>query len=429
MKKRFLWSLAFFILILMGISSIGCERREKALVFAVGGAPNEVDYWERLIKKFEKKEKIHVKIVRQPTDTDQRRQSLIVPLKGKMSDPDVFLIDVAWIAQFAASGWLCPLDEYIKRDKFDIKNLFSQIVNQVDKYKGRIIALPVYIDCGVLYFRKDLIKKYNCSIPATWDELIKCAKLVQKAQRKSNPLFFGFLWQGAQYEGLVCNFLEFATSNNGGVEIKDGRIKLFSKENLEALTLMRDLIKKFHISPPNTCTEMKEEETRILFEQGNALFERNWPYAWRLHEAKGSSVKGKVGVALLPGFYPEKHACTLGGWHIGISKYSDMKDAAWEFVKFVLSYEIQKGLALELGWNPVHKKLYFDEEIKNKLPYFGILQKAIEFSVARPAVPYYPRISEILQREINAAISGRKNPEEALKEAQRQAQKVIEKYK
>lgn len=103
----------------------------------------------------------------------------------------------------------------------------NEIVNLVDRYKGKLIALPVYIDAGVLYYRKDLLRKYGYSKPPnTWDELVNCALKIQKSMRKTNPNFYGFLWQGAQYEGLVCNWLEFAASNGGGIIFKDGKIRL-----------------------------------------------------------------------------------------------------------------------------------------------------------------------------------------------------------
>lgn len=113
------------------------------------------------------------------------------------------------------------------KEKINLDAFFNKVVNLVDRYKGKLIALPVYIDAGVLYYRKDLLRKYGYSRPPnTWDELVNCALKIQKSMRKTNPNFYGFLWQGAQYEGLVCNWLEFATSNGGGIIFKDGKIRL-----------------------------------------------------------------------------------------------------------------------------------------------------------------------------------------------------------
>jgi len=418
----------FFFIASLSLLLSGCRGRESILTFAVGGAPSELDYWEKIISEFENNTKIKVKILRQPTDTDQRRQSLVTPLKAHKRDPDVFLMDVAWVGQFSASGWLLPLDDYIKRDNFKINSFFKPVIEQVDIYKKRIVALPVYLDCGLLYFRKDLLKRYGLPTPKTWGELLKYAEDVQREERKKNPKFFGFVWQGAQYEGLVCTFLEFTASNNGGIVDKSSKINIDRKENIDALRFMGDLIHKYKISPPNTYTEMKEEEVREYFQSGNALFERNWPYAWQLHQAENSPVKGKVGIALLPRFKNGRNVAALGGWHIGISKFSDKKEEAWRLVKFILSYKTQKKLALHLGWNPGRADIYDDPEIREKMGQMEILKEALSHSVARPGVPYYTRISEVIQNYVNGSISWNIKPSTALKDAQENIEKILKQY-
>jgi len=338
-------------------------------------------------------------------------------------------MDVAWIAQFSASEWLEPLDDYIKKEKINLDAFFNKVVNLVDRYRGKVIALPVYIDAGVLYYRKDLLRKYGYSEPPeTWGELVNCALKIQKSMRKTNPNFYGFLWQGAQYEGLVCNWLEFAASNGGGIIFKDGKIGLNLHSNIEALQFMYDLIHTYKISPPNTFTEMKEEEVRMSFQKGDALFERNWPYAWALHQSEDSYVKGKVDIAPLPHFASGKSVSTLGGWHIGISKYSDAKSKAFKFLKFVISYGTQKKLALKLGWNPGRKDVYTDQEVLKKMPHLAKLKDVFENALPRPNLPYYTQISEVLQHYINAALAGKLTPEDALSQAEKEAQDVIERY-
>lgn len=271
-KKNLLIFLSLIFLFLLGCSS----NKSNEITFAIGGSPNEILCWEEIAKDFEIETGIKVNIQRQPTDTDQRRQGLVIPLQAKMNDPDVFLMDVAWIAQFAASNWLEKIDNNKFFPKIDLSVFFQNILNLADHYNNDLIALPVYIDGGLLYYRKDLLKKYNYkSPPETWNDLLNYSLNIQTEMRKENKNFYGFVWQGAQYEGLVCTFLEFSTSNNGGFKFEDKKILFNTKENKIAVQFMSDLIYKFKISPLNTFTEMKEEEVRIFFQQGNALFERN----------------------------------------------------------------------------------------------------------------------------------------------------------
>jgi multiple sugar transport system substrate-binding protein len=430
-KKYSVESMGRRLLILVIILTLvgGCTRQDVTLTFAVGGAPSEIDYWEKLVEEFERTYQIKVRLLRQPTDTDQRRQGLVVPLSSKKSDPDVFLMDVAWVAQFAASGWLTSLDPYIKNDNFDTSKFFTSILNQVDIYKGKLLALPVYIDCGLLYYRDDLLIKYGYKPPSTWSQLLEYAQDIQQQEQKSNPHFYGFVWQGAQYEGLVCTWLEFTYSFGGRILDSKGNITLTSEENIRALQFMTDLIQNYRISPPNTYTEMKEEEVRMAFQSGNALFQRNWPYAWMLHQAPDSPIKGRFGVTILPKSQGGRHVAALGGWHIGISRYSDAKQNAWRFLKFVLSYSIQKKLVLNLGWNPARQDLYDDPQIKEEIPHINVLKTAFGNAIARPPLPYYTQISSVLQRYLNAAISGKLQPAEALQQAEAQIKRLVDIYR
>jgi len=405
----------------------GCKKEER-LTIAVGGAPSEVEYLEKLIGEFERRTGIHVVLRRQPTDTDQRRQELVIALKAGERDPDLFLMDVIWVPQFAASGWLEPLDGYVRESGISLSDFFSGVVEGVDRYDGKLIALPLYVDGGLLYYRKDLLERYGYAPPSTWEELVKQSKKVQRAIRKRNPSFYGFVWQGAQYEGLVCNFLEFAASRGGGIVDSLGRLTIDRPENTEALRFMRDLIVRYEVSPPNTYTEMKEEEVRLFFQRGDALFERNWPYAWKLHQADDSPVKGKVGMALLPSFKGGRHVSTLGGWHIGISRFADRKKEAWELLRFLISEEVQKRLLLDLGWNPGRRDVYSDPEVLKEVPQAEVLQSIFERAIPRPVLPFYTRISEILQKYLNSALSGDMEPDEALKKAQKEAESVFSLY-
>lgn len=420
--------LAVFLLIVFAVAGCG-GGKEKALTFSVGGAPHELDFWEGLAAEFTEETGIPVEVLRQPTDTDQRRQGLVIPLKSAKSDPDVFLMDVAWLAQFAASGWLEPLEPLLEGTQLKPEIFFARVVSLADRYGGKLNALPVYVDGGVLYYRKDLLGKYGFDgPPVTWRELVKQSEKVQAGERGGKPDFYGFVWQGAQYEGLICNFVEFAVSNGGGIEIEDSRVNLDTPENVEALTLMRELIHGYRISPPNTYTEMNEEEARIQFQEGAALFERNWPYAWGLHQREGSPVKGKVGIGPLPHFEGGKSVACLGGWHLGISKYSDAKEKAAKLAGFILSYDVQKRLALKLNWNPGRKDVYEDEEIVEEYPHFAVLKEVFKQAYPRPVVPYYTVISEILQRHVNAALSGKTSPEEALAAAEAETNEIIGRY-
>jgi multiple sugar transport system substrate-binding protein len=421
-------STTLYLLVMLAVSLTGCADHEKKMTFWIGGAPQEVDYWEALVDEFERTSGITVDLIRQPSSTDQRKQGLVISLAAEQPDPDVFLMDIVWLQQFFQSGWLQPLDPFFRPDGFSIAPFFKDVVDTVDRYAGHYYALPVFIDIGLLYYRKDLLKKYGYSgPPRTWGDLLQQASEIQAGERSHNPGFNGFLWQGAQYEGLVCTFLEFSASNGGGI-MQDGHVRLNRGANAVALEFMQDLIRKYGISPLNTYTDMREEEVRRAFQRGDALFERNWLYAWNLHQKDGSAVEGKIGMAALPQFEEGQSVAALGGWHIGVSRHSDMPDKAWELVRFILSRASQKKLVLNLGWYPGRSDVYTDPDVLKKVPYAGLLREIFSRAVTRPNLPYYDQVSDVIQRTVNGCLAGKQPPAEALGRMQSEIDRIEDIY-
>jgi multiple sugar transport system substrate-binding protein len=404
------------------ISACG-PANNGAVVFAVGGAPSEVAFWEELLQDFQRQSGIRVELLRQPADTDQRRQGLVTALNARQSQPDVFLMDVAWLGLFVASHWLEPLD-----GKLDAAPFFQRVINLVDRQQGHLMALPVYLDCGVLYYRRDLLERFQLpGPPETWPELLSYARIVQRALRQANPRFYGFVWQGAQYEGLVCNFMEFSGSRGGFIQ-QDGALRLDVAANQTALAFMRDLIWQERLSPPSTYTEMKEEQVRLYFQAGNALFERNWPYAWSLHQSPASKVKNRVGMAPLPAPPDGGRVSTLGGWHIGISRFSERKRPSLEFLRFVTSYDTQKKILSRMGWNPGREDLYEAQDILKQHPHYRELKEIFQSATPRPLLPYYTQISAIAQRCLNSVLADRISAGKALSEAQEEIDALQQRY-
>ncbi|MBI2469705.1 MAG: ABC transporter substrate-binding protein [Planctomycetes bacterium] len=376
------------------------------VVFSIGAGTEEIRFVKKLIEEFETKHPA-IKVVLNvlPAPTDQQHHYYITTLGAKNKDIDVMRIDTIWIAEFASAGWLESLGKYI--DKED-RASFIPVTEKTNVFQDNLYAIPWNANVGLLYYRKDLLEKYNMHPPNTWEELIEiCTKI------SASESIYGYLWQGKQYEGLVCNFVEFIGSNNGGIIDDAGRIIVDAEQNKIALNLMRDLIWEYRISPQNTYSELAEESSRHLFQQGKGLFLRNWTYVWELCQ-KDPSMKGKVGVSQLPKFSDGKPASVYGGWHLAINAYSKKKERAWQLINFLTSYETQKELAIDLSWLPSRKALYKDPELLEKLPFLPVVESALQDVQIRPNVPYYQWISDVLQKHVNKALSNQTSSEEAL---------------
>src|SRR5262249_24113904 len=182
--------------------------------------------------------------------------------------------------------------------------------------------------------RTDLLDKYHLSPPRTFAELTRAAHLI--LQGENNPRLTGFVWQGKQYEGLVCVALEVIRAYGGGVLDESGASLLTHPATVAGVEALRAFIMPERVSPPWVATA-DEEYARHVFSQGEAVFMRNWPYAWALLNAEDSPVRGRVGVAALPGSDGHPGVPTLGGWHLGINRFSQHADLAWQLISFLTS--------------------------------------------------------------------------------------------
>jgi multiple sugar transport system substrate-binding protein len=411
------------ILLIFSCLIVSCipANKEKnsftVLVFKHGKIAGDPEQFERLLKRFEDENPgIVVKDETLPASTDEQHQFYVINLEGRSPDFDILSMDVIWVPEFARAGWLRNLSNLLP--EAERKEFFPGPMDAVT-YKGKVYAIPWYIDAGILYYRKDLLQKYSLSPPKTWQELIDIARYITSKEKG----LYGFIWQGKQYEGLVCNVLEYFWSNGGDV-FKNGKVVINSPENIYALQFMRDLITKYKITPPLVTTAI-EEPTRHIFGNGRALFMRNWPYAWNIFEREGTPVKGKVGVAPLPSFKSGMSASTLGGWQLGMNRYSKNQDAAEKLIKFLTSPEAQKTIALTVGYKPTRKSLYKDKDLKEKQPFIASLYRIFLTARPRPVTPYYMMITQVMQPEFSAALSGIKTPEEALGSAQKQIEHIL----
>ena len=407
------------LLIVLLCACTAREVEEKGIitvVFKHGKIAGDPEPFRRLLDQFERKTGIKVKDETLPASTDEQHQFYVINLEGKSSDFDVLSMDVIWVPEFARAGWLSDLSGLLPESA---RNEFFPGPIQAVTYNERVYAIPWYIDAGLLYYRKEILDKYGFSPPKTWQELVETARYIMSMERG----LYGFIWQGKQYEGLVCNVLEYIWSNGGDV-LDDGKAVIYSPENIEALRFMRDMIAEYKITPPLVTTAI-EEPTRHIFGSGKALFMRNWPYAWNIFEREGSPVKGKVGVTTLPSFPGKDSASTLGGWQLGVNRYSRNPEAAEKLVNFLTSPEAQKTLALTIGYKPTRNSLYRDRDLIREQPFIAGLYDVFMKARPRPVSPYYMMMTQVMQPELSAAISGIKSPEEALDSAQKQIEYIL----
>jgi multiple sugar transport system substrate-binding protein len=345
----------------------------------------------------------HVTLKEQSDNAGQQHDDIVQHFQAQDDGYDVVTVDVVWTAEFAARGWLQPLEGDLA---LDMSRMLPQTV-ETGRYRDVQFAAPQTSDGGLLYYRSDLV----ATPPATWDEMMEMCSI---ARDNAMGCYAG---QFSKYEGLTANVSEAIATAGGTVVGDDGTTPTVdSPEAAKGLGMLVDAYKDGNI-PPEAMT-YQEEQGRMAFENGKLLFLNNWPYVYSIAATEGSStVKGKFAVAPLPGV-DGPGASTLGGHDLAISVYSKHKATAHDFVAFMQSEEIQR-MYVEVGsLAPVIGDLYDDPDLIDELPYLPTLKTSIENAVPRPITPFYPAVTRAIQDNAYAAMTGAKSVDTALADMQ-----------
>ncbi|MBI4482323.1 MAG: ABC transporter substrate-binding protein [Acidobacteria bacterium] len=374
--------------------------------------------WHELVARFnEENPDVEMHYIEGPWSTDTREALYTTSFLAGESPYDMVFMDVIWVPKFAAAGWLEDLTDWLPPEQW---KEFLPGDLEGSKHQGRIYRVPMYSDVGMLFYRRDLLEAAGLEPPTTWQDLIVMAQKLQKP-----PQLWGYVWQGKQYEGLSCNLLEVLQGFGGSwVDPVTQEVGLDQPEAAAALQLMHDLIHKHKISPPGVTT-YQEEEARQIFQSGNAVFQRNWPYAWVLAHQEQSPVKGKVGMAPMVSQKGQDGSGAQGGSGFGIYKYSKHKRAAWRFIVFATSSRAQKFLHLQEGRIPTRHALFRDPDLLEKSPHLSTVYQAFQNTALRPPLPNYAQLSDIVQRHASAALTGKVPVREALRRASAETGYVV----
>src|ERR671930_1570098 len=351
-------------------------------------------------KRFTKDTGIKVSVVPHPSASDQSYAQLARAFSSKSSSIDVAMIDVVWPGAFAP--YLVNLKPKLgKQAKLHIKSIVAN-----DTIGGKLVAMPWFGDYGILYYRTDLLRKYGYKAPPkTWSDLFKMARKIQTGERRSNPNFNGFVFQGNSYEGLTCNALEWVASAGGGTFVSGGKATI---NNGKARTILDAIRAQIGKTTPRGVTSYQEDQTEHAFDNGDAAFARNWPYQYGIGAKAGSKVKGKFSVTVLPHGNRGKSVGTVGGWQLAVSKYSKHKGAAIEFVRYMTSPAVEKFDAITNSNVPTIVSVAKNKAVVKANPY---LKPAIA-SVPRVTRPgkffgtHYNEASKVIYQGINQILTG-----------------------
>ncbi|MEH7495642.1 ABC transporter substrate-binding protein [Neobacillus niacini] len=362
-------------------------------------------------------DKVEVKTNILPQDANVVHDDFVNKLASGDTSVDVMAVDVVYVSEFAAAGWLEDLTPHFDKSTQD-KYLPGTIAAAT--YDDKLVAFPWFTNASALFYRKDVLEQLGVQPPTTyqgWMDLADKAKGVNGVEYVAD-------FQAAQSEALVCNWVEFVANNGGEVLDSSGKPVVNSKNNIESTQIMVDLVKKY---APEGITTYTEPESEQVFLDGKALFLRDWSGFWSQANREGSKVKDLVGVTTLPiGPNGEEPHSTLGGLDLVINKAIDdeHKKAAVDFIKYLSSEKAQKEMNLIAAQPPVLQSVYKDPEVLEVNPFYEDFYGIIMNGKARPMSPKYAKVSDAIQRNIHSALTGEVSVEKALEKTQSELEEL-----
>ncbi len=354
--------------------------------------------YQNLVDTFNKTNKagIYVTLIDGPDNTDQQHTIFLNMLSTRSSSVDILSMDITWPAEFALNQWISPITDLWPTSE---RTHYLPGPIQGCTVGDQIWATPFRTDVGVLYYRTDAV----FAPPRTWNDLTTYAR---SAQSKANTKY-GYVWQGASYEGLVCDFIEVLYGYNGSVldAHNPQLVTVNSPQAADALTMMVNWVNTIS---PTAVTHFVENDSLTSWLNGDAAFMRNWPYAYSLSNKNPSKIIDKFNISNVPsGNSATPGHGAVGGWQLGINAFSSpaKRDAAWQFIQYMLSIEPQKRIALDASNTPVLKSIYTDQEVLTKLPLFQKLAPILQNALPRPVSSRYPDISRAIQSRVHSALT------------------------
>lgn len=420
MKKRWTRLVAAGLSLAMLASLAGCGKKEGGEKSGEG-EKTELTIWVReqmedpimaAVKQYnEKQDKVEVNAVVYP-DNELTDQLTLALSSGDV--PDMVSLDDILAPYYNSQKALADVTEEFKNLEF--KDAFSKGMVELGMYDGKQYAIPFAPDVSVLFYNKEHFRQAGLDSekgPETWTDLI------EYSQKLTTDGHYGYTYNGGG--GQMFTFVPFIWSNGGDLLSEDGKTCLLDQpEAVEALELYNDLTNKYKVTPEGVTTySWSESQDAFLSGKVSMTILGNS----QLYTFKTEYPDFDFGVSLIPKKDGKEHSSFGGGDLIAIMEQSKNKEAAWDFVEYVLSEEVQVELFAKNGLLPARTDL-FDNKYFNEDEKYQVMQQALEVSRASWSEKY----NEMNQPIVNATQSclmQKQTAEEAFKTATEEINKIM----
>ena len=347
------------------------------------------------------------------------------------------------IPNYAANGWLTPLDEGVAdADGFDPDDILQPMTDSLT-YEDQLYGVPFYGEGSFLMYRTDLFEEAGATMPEnpTWDEVADLAEQLDG----SGEGVSGICLRGLPGWGEMFAPLTTVVNTFGGTWFdEDWNAQVDSPEFTEAVEFYVNLVKEHGQAG---AAQSGYTECLTNLQQGNVAMWYDSTAATGTLEADDSPVQGKIGYAPAP-VKETDSSSWLYTWAWGIQAAGQNQEEAKQFVAWASSSEYEELVAEELGWQHVpagkrHSTYENPEYQEAAAPFYAQTEAAIEsadpinpgvqprptLGVQIVAIPEWASLATGVSESISSAIAGDASIPNALSQGQAEAEKIAEKYR
>lgn len=368
-----------------------------------------------LVPRFE--EETGIKIVLDELGYVDLYQKLTADFVGQTAQYDLMTVDIVWSGEYAANEYTLPLDDFMARDEAELAlDDIMPVAWTLGEYEGKHWAYPMAGYANVLNYRKDVLEAAGIEPPKTQEELLAAAEQLTTGD------MYGIALLGAKGSAVAQDYMAFVQQHGGSILDADGNVALNTPDNVAVLEYFGEL---FNYAPPGS-TDYWWDQRETAFRTGVVAMMEGWSIARAGYENPDiSSVVGLVDVTAAPVSEGMEPKYGFGGWGIGINADSSeiKQEAAWEFIKWLASEEIQKEWVMNDG-APIRRSTLTDPELVEMYPWFPLMLESFEKGDGdyRPRIPEYSIIQDALGTFVNAYLVDQETAESALQKAQEQVE-------
>lgn len=368
-------------------------------------------------------EKTGVKVELNVLGLDQLSNQYQVKLNASSPDLDVMLYrPLQEVGLFQDNGWLMDLSDLVTQDAEWNWEDFSESSRASVTVDGKVYGIPTMTEREILFYNKDLFQQAGVKVPTTMEEVRAAAKKLNKPEKNQ----FGIVLRGS-LAAAVTTFSGFLYSYGGDWFDKNGKATIDTPEAIAAYKFYGDLLRE---SGPRGADSVDANQARAIFQNGQAaMYIDPDSGAGLLEDKKESQVAGKVGYAPFPAGPKGIHPYDVTSWAGGISKFSEKKAAAWQFLKWATSSDMLAG-AMKNHQSPSPRASSWDDPevaagFSKELVYIFNTYQGEAVGYDRPVVIEVSRVRDIVGKPIVAAINGQE-VEAAAKSANQEFQSYLD---